>query len=316
MMQWRSNPVAIASQEESISMVKLTRYEGNPILKAEPQNPWEAHSVFNAAAVLKDGKVYLFYRACDRPNSERYVSSIGLATSDDGFHFARAPGPAYAAQDHSETRGVEDPRITLVEGKYRMLYTAWDGRYPRVAMAESDDLLHWKRYGIILPHLDNKDSAIFSEKIGGRYCLIHREPPSMWLAWSDDCYHWGEFEILAKPRPNTWEHSKIGLSGPPVRIPEGWLVVYHGVDKGSVYRQSLMLLDAKNPRRILRQHLEPIIEPEAPYELYGDVKNVVFSCGHIVKGDTFFLYYGGADTVMAVATCPMAAIRAWAQGKD
>jgi predicted GH43/DUF377 family glycosyl hydrolase len=296
-------------------MVRLTRYAGNPILKAEPANPWEAHSVFNAAAVLKNGKVHLFYRACDRPNHERYVSSIGLATSDDGFRFQRGPGPAYAGRDPSETRGVEDPRITLLEGKYRMLYTAWDGRHPRVALAESRDLLCWTRYGILLPHLDNKDSALFSEKIGGRYCLIHREPPNMWLAWSDDGYHWGEFEILAKPRPDTWEHQKIGLSGPPVHIPEGWLVVYHGVDQKSVYRQSLMLLDANDPRRILRQHLEPILQPEADYELYGDVKNVVFSCGHVIKDDSFFLYYGGADTVMAVATCPMADIRAWAQGK-
>jgi len=294
-------------------MVTLTRFAGNPILKAEPKNPWEAHSVFNAAAVLKDGEVYLFYRACDRAFGAAYVSSIGLATSDDGFHFTRVPGWVYQGQDPSESRGVEDPRITLVEGKYRMLYTAYDGRHPRVAMAESDDLLHWTRYGIILPHLNNKDSAIFPAKIGGRYCLIHRDPPNMWLAWSDDCYHWGEFETLARPRPNTWEHRKIGLSGPPLRIPEGWLVVYHGVDAKSVYRQSLMLLDAENPRKIIRQHPEPIIEPQADYELYGDVKNVIFSCGHVVKDDTFFLYYGGADTVMAVATCPLSAVRAWAR---
>ena len=136
----------------------------------------------------------------------------------------------------------------------------------------------------------------------------------MWLAWSDDGYHWGEFEILARPRPNTWEHQKIGLSGPPIRIPEGWLVIYHGVDEKSVYRQSLMLLDAKNPREILRQHLDPIIQPEADYELYGDVKNVVFSCGQVIKDGTFFLYYGGADTVVAVATCPMGDMRAWAAG--
>lgn len=297
-------------------VVRLKRFEGNPILKAEPRNPWEAHSVFNAAAVLKGSKVYLFYRACDRHFREPYVSSIGLAASDDGFRFTRLPGPAYKGQHPSESRGVEDPRITLVEGRYRMLYTAYDGRHPRVAMAESDDLLHWTRYGIILPHLDNKDSAIFPEKIGGRYCLIHREPPNMWLAWSDDLYHWGDFEVLARPRPGTWEQRKIGLSGPPLRIPEGWLVVYHGVDAAGVYRQSLMLLDAEDPRRILRQHAEPVLEPQADYELHGDVPNVVFSCGHVVKGDTFFLYYGGADTVLAVATCPMADLRAWAAGKD
>jgi len=297
-------------------MVKLVRYEGNPILRPEPANPWEAQAVFNAAAVLKDGKVYLIYRAGDLPAGRPYVSSLGLAISEDGFHFERQPGPLYAGQDASETRGVEDPRITLVEGTYRMLYTAYDGQHPRLAMAESDDLLHWKRYGIILPHLHNKDSAIFPGKLQGRYCLIHRDPPNMWLAWSSDCYHWGDFEILATPRPGTWEHQKIGLSGPPLRIPEGWLVVYHGVDEQSVYRQSLMLLDADDPRTILRRHDQPIIEPEEDYELCGDVNNVVFSCGQVVKDDTFFFYYGGADTVMAVATCPMADIRAWAQGED
>jgi len=293
-------------------MVRLRRFAGNPILKAEPANPWEERAVFNAGAVLKDGKVHMIYRAVSRD----YTSSLGLALSEDGYHFERVPGPLYAGTDPSESRGVEDPRITFIDGRYRMLYTAYDGKHPRVAMAESDDLIHWKRYGIILPHLHNKDSALFPEKIGGRYCLIHREPPNMWLAWSDECYHWGDFEVLARPRPNTWEHSKIGLSGPPVRIAEGWLVVYHGVDENSVYRQSLMLLDLENPRKILRQHLEPIIEPTEPYELCGDVDNVVFSCGHVVKDDTFLFYYGGADTVMAVATCPMAEIRAWAQGKD
>jgi len=292
-------------------MLRLRRFPGNPILEANPRHQWEERAVFNAAAVRKNGTICLIYRAVN----EDYVSSLGLAVSRDGLRFHRLAKPVYVGQDPSESRGVEDPRITFIDGKYRMLYTAYDGRYPRVALAESPDLLRWQRVGIVLPHLHNKDSAIFPERIGGRYCMVHRDLPNMWLAWSDDLRNWGEFEVIATPRPRSWEEEKIGLSGPPTRIPEGWLLLYHGVDRHKVYRQGAMLLDPGNPRRVIRRTTEPILEPETDYELHGDVPNVVFSCGHVVLGDTLLFYYAGADTVICLATCPMAEIRAWAQGR-
>jgi len=293
-------------------MVKLKRHNAGPILTPRPENPWEQRAVFNAAAVEKDGKVYLLYRAADHP----YVSRIGLAISPDGYTITeRYPRPVLEPQDPSESRGVEDPRVTFLDGRYRMLYTAYDGTMYRVAMAESDDLLHWERRGIVLPDMLNKDAALFPQKIDGSFCMVHRLAPNMWLAWSNDLIHWHRMEILAKPRPGMWDSVRIGLSGPPIHTPEGWVVIYHGVDDCGVYRQGIMLLDLEDPRRVVRRQDEPILEPETDYERNGDMPNVVFSCGHIIRSQTLILYYGAADTVIAIATCPMGEILDWARGE-
>ena len=294
-------------------MVQLRRHPSNPILEPKPEHPWEERAVFNAAAAEKDGKVHIVYRAAGRP----YVSRLGLAISPDGYTISeRLPHPIYEPQDPSESRGVEDPRITCLDGRYYMLYTAYDGHMYCVAMAESDDLVHWQRRGIVLPDMLNKDAALFPRKIDGSFCMGHRLAPNMWLAWSDDCCHWYRMEVLAQPRPGTWDSVRIGLSGPPIHTPEGWVVLYHGVDPQGVYRQGIMLLDLDDPRRVVRRQDEPILEPETDYELHGDVPNVVFSCGHVVRDDTLIVYYGGADTVIGIATCPMGEIRDWARGKN
>jgi len=277
------------------------RYAGNPVLKPNPFHDWEALNVFNAAIVYHNGLFHMLYRAqgCD------YVSYIGYAVSEDGYNWSRLDKPVLCPANEFETRGVEDPRITMFDGKFYMTYTAYSPIGVRVSMAESENLITWKRLGILIPDENNKDTALFPQKIGGRYCLLHRREPDIWLAYSDDLLHWTDHEKIMGPVANTWEHTKIGISGPPMLTEQGWLLIYHGVDQGKVYRQGVALLDLANPAKVKGRCGMPILEPDEPWEIKGDVPNVVFSCGQAIKEGVVYLYYGGADRVMAVATAPL-----------
>ena len=280
-------------------MSLLTRYPGNPILMPNPHNPWEALNVFNAAVIKHNGLIHMLYRA----QGLDYVSSIGYAASEDGFHWARLDQPVLSPANAYETRGVEDPRLTYLEGKFYMTYTAYSPLGVRVSLAESANLISWKRLGILLPDEDNKDTALFPEKIGGRYCLLHRREPDIWLAYSDDLLHWTDHQPVMAPLAGGWQQKKIGIAGTPTRVETGWLLLYHAVDAGNVYRLGAALLDAHVPATVLARLDSFILEPSETWEIKGDVPQVVFSCGHIVKDGVLYVYYGGADRVMALATC-------------
>lgn len=292
--------------------MRLERVSDQPILSPRQDVPWESAAVFNTAAVFEDGVFHLFYRAVEHRPGAPNRSCIGHAWGADGIHFERADepalayGPREATGNDFETQGVEDPRVTKIGDTFHMLYTAYDGTTAQVACATSTDLERWKRRGLIIPYslFDcwNKDAALFPERIGGRYAVIHRPEPDMCLSFSDDLANWTDHVRFLKPRPGVaWEARKIGLSGPPMRTDAGWLVVYHGVDANAVYRQGLCLLDLHDPSRVLRRTDEPILEPELPWELEGHVPNVVFSCGSLLFGTELWLYYGGADTVIGLA---------------
>ena len=158
---------------------------------------------------------------------------------------------------------------------------------------------------IIPPH--NKDCALFEETIGGKYMALHR-PSSpelggnyIWLAESPDLEHWGRHHCIAHTRPGLWDSARIGAGAAPIRTDRGWLVIYHGADKNHRYCLGAMLLDLKNPSRVLARGQEPIMEPVAEYEKTGFFGNVVFTNGHLVDGDTVTLYYGASDTVICGA---------------
>lgn len=289
----------------------LKRYPGNPILKPKPLNDWEALNVFNAAAVHYNGLFHMLYRA----QGVDYVSHIGYAVSEDGFDWSRLDKPVLSPATKFEARGVEDPRVTRIGDTFYMLYTAYSPHGIRVSLAASKNLIAWERLGIVLPDENNKDAGIFPERIGGRYCLLHRRPPDIWLAYSDDLLGWTDHQIVMRPRPNTWEHTKVGLAGSPVRIEHGWLLIYHAVDANFVYRLGVALLDADDPSAVLYRSEDCILEPRETWEFKGDVPRVVFSCGQVVHDEMLYVYYGGADRVMAVATCPLADMMAFVTGK-
>ncbi|HBA83409.1 MAG TPA: glycosidase [Verrucomicrobia bacterium] len=183
----------------------------------------------------------------------------------------------------------------------------------RTGLASTTDFKTWHRLGPITPAtVDDRDAILFPEQISGRFFMTHRpvswigkeygcSKPSIWLSSSTDLLDWNEHRVLAQPAFD-WESEKIGGSTPPIRTPKGWLMLYHGVDKKKVYRVGAMLLDLKNPAKVIARLPTPILEPETDYEKNGLVKNVVFPCGNIVIKGILFVYYGGADTCCCVAT--------------
>jgi len=292
--------------------VKLHRYAGNPILKPKGEHPWESLNVFNAAVVYDNGLSHMLYRA----QGVDYVSTIGYAVSADGFDWLRLDRPVLEPENEFETKGVEDPRITRIGDTFYMAYTAYSDHGTRVSLATSKNLIVWERLGIILPGEDNKDAALFPEKIGGRYVLLHRRPPEIWLAHSDDLLHWTEHQVIMRPQPETWEHLKIGIAGPPEKTDHGWLLIYHAVDADKVYRLGVALLDLADPAKVIRRQEEPILEPEEEWELHGDVPNVVFSCGQVMMDGALRVYYGGADRVIGVAMADKEQVQAFLKGMD
>lgn len=294
-------------------MFKLRRLSEQPILEPNPNNQWEQAAVFNCGVTYHDGRVHMFYRAADRdfaaladenPDpSKRFVSSIGYAVSADGINFEREPEPIFVGEGLQEAWGVEDPRISRIGNTFYMLYTAFGGRDwddHRIAMACSRDMRKWERHGVLLDE-PNKDAGLLEEKVDGRYMLFHRRMPHIWVAFSSDLKHWEDHQIIMETIPGGWEELKIGIAGQPIRIAQGYLMIYHAVDRHKTYRLGAALLDGEDPTKVVRRLPEPILEPELEWEKEGFVPNVVFSCGQVVKDDFLYVYYGAADRVIGVA---------------
>jgi predicted GH43/DUF377 family glycosyl hydrolase len=298
------------------------RHKLNPILTAADW-PYPINSVFNAGAtLLPDGTTLLLCRVEDR----RGLSHLCVARSVNGVDdWQIDPRPTLLPDpDHypEELWGIEDPRITYVPelNKYAIVYTAFTRGGPGVALALTEDFSHFERYGMIMSPED-KDAALFPHRIGGSWALIHR-PVSylgghMWISYSPDLRHWGSHKLMLEARRGGWwDANKIGLSSPPIETPQGWLVIYHGVRQtaaGSLYRLGLALFDLQTPESCLKRSDEWVFGPEAPYEQHGDVGYVVFPCGATVApdGDTLHLYYGAADTSIALATGSVRALLEW-----
>lgn len=291
--------------------MKLKRYQGNPILLPQTLHDWEALNVFNPAVVYYNGLFHMLYRA----QRFDFISSIGYAVSKDGLDWLRLDQPVLEPSNELETKGVEDPRITRIGDTFYMTYTAYSEHGIRVSLAASSNLITWERLGVILPDEDNKDAALFPEQIGERYVMLHRRSPHLWLAFSDNLQNWTDHQIIMRPRPGTWDSFKIGAAGPPIKTDQGWLLIYHGVDKNYVYRLGIALLNLNDPRVVIKRQEKPILEPEEEWELYGDVPNVVFSCGQVMTDDVLYVYYGGADKVIGLATADRKQIFTFMEGK-
>ncbi|HPO83045.1 MAG TPA: glycosidase [bacterium] len=283
--------------------MRLIRYPGNPVLK--PAYIWEEGGVFNAGAVYHNGLFHLLYRAVYGENR----SNIGYAVSRDGFHFFRLDKPVFEHKGDHETFGAEDPRITKIGDTFYMLYTAYSEIGVRVSLASTKNFIAWTRYGVVLPDVDDKDAVLFPEKINNKYVMLHRIHPDIWIAYSDDLIHWNGHRVIMTPRKGYWDSEKIGAGAPPIKTEKGWLIFYHGVDGDNVYRLGVALLDLEDPSIVLKRQEEPVLEPEKYYELEGIVPNVVFTCGAVEVNDTYYVYYGGGDYVIGVATVKKEEVR-------
>ncbi|MHB1037830.1 MAG: glycoside hydrolase family 130 protein [Pirellulales bacterium] len=289
------------------------RHPANPILSAKDW-PYMVNTIFNAGATrLADGSTLLLCRVEDR-RGVSHLSSARSANGVNGWTVDSAPTLLPDAAEYpEETWGIEDPRITFVAelNKYVVVYTAYSPGGPGVSVALTEDFHGFERLGQILPPED-KDAALFPRRIGPHWALIHRpygpQGGHIWISYSPDLRHWGSHKLILRSRRGAWwDAAKIGLAVPPIETPEGWLLVYHGIREtaaGCLYRVGLALLDLHTPEHCLRRGDAWVFGPEAPYERFGDVDNVVFPCGYTLEpdGDTVNLYYGGADSCIALAT--------------
>ncbi len=314
---------------------KLNRHNKNPLIAPSAHNSWEAFTTFNAAALYADEKFHIVYRA----QGHDYVSVLGYASSKDGYSVdEKLDTPIYHPREYFEFvgeevaadpskvamkymsgggyGGCEDPRLTLIDGKVYMTYVAFDGiNPPRVALTsiELENFLtknwQWERPVLISPpDVVDKNAVIFPEKVQGKYVIMHRIFPDILIDFVDslnfDGTSWLEGQHKIMPRPDKWDSRKIGAGPPPLKTKDGWLLIYQSVgnqDPGK-YKIGAMLLDLEDPTKVLYRSNNPILEPETWYENEGFKAGVVYPCGAVIKDNILFVYYGGADSHVCVAT--------------
>lgn len=312
--------------------LRLKRARHNPLITPKIKNNWESFNTFNPAAVYDDGKVHILYRA----QGYDYVSVLGYAASRDGVHIdERLDNPAYIPSesfeniDHTKPfhvarnymsgggyGGCEDPRITKIDNRFYLTYVAFDGMNPpRITLTSisADNFLNkrflWERPVLISPPgVVDKSAVIFPEKIHGKYVIMHRIYPDILIDFVDslnfDGTYWLKCQYKISPRKNKWDSRKIGAGAPPLRTKYGWLLIYQSVgeqDPGR-YKIGAMLLDLKDPTKVLHRSQSPILEPVASYENDGFKAGVIYPCGAVIIDKTLYVYYGSADSYVCAAT--------------
>lgn len=309
------------------SPIVLLKSEQNPIISPKAENGWEAWQTFNPGAIALDGKLHFLYRAMGGDGLSRF----GYASSDDGFYVNdRLSYPVYEHKvgqrpyfnvfsyfSGGSFGGAEDPRLVRVdeEDTLYMTYTACDGGL-RVALTsiKIDDFLNkkwkWKPLQLIsLPNEVHKNWLIFPEKINGKYAILHSIKPNIQIEYVDSL-EFGDTDYVESfwggpQRKNCWDKWLRGAGAPPLKTPYGWLLFYHAMDNDwSKYKVGAMLLDLKDPTKILCRSKAPVLEPEEHYENNGYKPGVVYVSGAVVKDGTLLVYYGGADSHVCVAHAP------------
>lgn len=298
----------------------FSRYEGNPIIR--PDNVyWRSLCTFNPGAIELKGVIYILFRAM----SEDMTSTLGLAISKNGLDVDEILNePIYFPRENFENKlrpghsGCEDPRLVIIDERILMFYTAYDGIHPpRVAFSwiYVDDFLemkwNWTTPKLVSPpDIDDKDACIIPQRLNEGFFFIHRSGGvNMVYDYIQDLDDIDPTRLksyrLIGPRRGLWDCKKVGLASPPLKVSEGWLTFYHGVSDDNTYRVGAVLLDQNNPSRVLSRTLSPLLSPEEWYEQKGYVDNVVFPCGALIRDEMVYLYYGGADKYVCVATAPL-----------
>ena len=295
----------------------LKRYEGNPLITAA-NIPFTCNTVFNGSTAKVGGKYYILLRV----EGQHGYSVFALGRSRNGYDFKidRTPvmAPAEDGPMHKyETSGIEDPRITVIDGTIYIIYTAYSGYGPAMALATTKDFSTFERHGLI-SEPGNKDGLLFPRKVGGRYVRFDRpignDVGRVWVSFSDDLRYWGDSRVVISPRPGYWDTYRVGASCVPIETRNGWLEIYHGVKMtsgGPIYRAGLVLLDLEDPSVVIARSQVPILSPRTEYERVGDVWNVVFPSAAIVEDNgEVKVYYGAADTAICVATTRLSKLAA------
>jgi predicted GH43/DUF377 family glycosyl hydrolase len=323
----------ILEGKDPSSAPTLEKAAHNPIISPVLNHSWEASATFNTAAIDTGDKVHFVYRAMGPENT----SVLGYASSSDGEHIdERAEQPIYGPTEWFETPGrypvinfmsgggyggCEDPRITQIEDKLYMTYVAYNGcDHPRVALTSIDveDFVQkrWNKWAkprvISSAGVVNKNCVIFPEKINGKFVVMHRIFPNVLIDYVDDMEALGSETFLEghhaiSPRDDAWDSRKLGAGAPPIRTNDGWLLIYQAVDDRDPgkYKIGAMLLDLDHPEKVLYRSNTPILEPTHWYENEGFKAGVAYPCGAVIRENRLYVYYGGADTFIAVASAQL-----------
>jgi predicted GH43/DUF377 family glycosyl hydrolase len=302
--------------------ILFTRYSLNPILTAKDW-PYSINSVFNAGAtLLPDGSTLLLCRVEDRRGHSHLCAARSVNGVNNWVIDTEPSMPALPELYPEEVWGIEDPRVTFVPelDQYAVVYTSYSRGGPGVSLALTKDFRTYERFGVIMTP-DDKDAALMPRRINGFWALIHRPMTPLgahiWISYSPDLRHWGSHKLMLEARRGGWwDANKIGLSPPPIETPRGWLMIYHGVRRtpsSSIYRLGLALFDLEEPEKCLVRGDSWMFAPEAEYERRGDVQDVVFPCGYTIAadGDTINLYYGAADSSIALAHGSIRCLLTW-----
>lgn len=314
--------------------LRLNRHDGNPIVTPNIDNAWESKATFNPSAVYDGAKVHLVYRAIGSDDS----SVIGYGSSGDGLGIdERISHPVYAKLTPFQKAGkdvvmspvlycsgggwnggCEDPRLTLIDDRVYMTYTAFDSwNSVRIALTSialldlQNKQWQWKKPVFISPPGEiNKNWVIFPEKINGKYAILHSITPDIAIEYVDSLDGFdGETFVKSSykskaPYRDSWDSWVRGVGPAPLKTKYGWLVLYHAMDVNDPNRYKLgaLILDEKEPTKILYRSTIPVLEPDEYYENEGFKAGVVYSCGAVVKDGQLIVYYGGADTVVCAAS--------------
>lgn len=286
----------------------VKRYPGNPIIT--PAMIPGANAVFNSSVVrFGDGYVSIL-----RVESREGYQTMRLAWSDDGIRFDVETDPVLMPEEEpflTYEEAIYDPRITRIDDTYYICYAA-ENRYGcQVSVSKTDDFRHFHKVAIA-SEPTNRNMVLFPEKIGGMYARLDRPfqqggQGHIWMSYSPDLEFWGRSRCIMESRRFAWDQGKIGPGAPPIKTPEGWLVIYHGTTprcNGLIYKAGVALLDLEDPSRVIARGKEYIMAPVEDYERVGDVPNVVFVTSAIpdFEKDELKLYYGAADTCFCLAT--------------
>ena len=313
------NPGAVR-QDDRVALLVRVAERPLPVRPGFTGLPrWDANRQITVDWVADDELEFLDSRVICRKSDGlsrlTFTSYLKVFHSRDGVHFTgsgtSAEGAVFLPESALEEFGVEDSRITSLDGRFYITYVAVSRHGVATCLASTEDFRTFTRHGVIFGP-ENKDVVLFPERIAGQYVALHRPSgsagftrPEMWLARSPDLIHWGQHEHLLGVGTG-WDSGRIGAGPPPIRVPEGWLVIYHGNARPSrpgevgVYSALAMLLAHDDPSRILARGMAPLLEPETDFEREGFVPNVVFPTGIVTEGSALHVYYGAGDTCSAV----------------
>jgi predicted GH43/DUF377 family glycosyl hydrolase len=294
--------------------------DNGPVLTPSASG-FDSYAAYNPAVAYRDNTFYMFYRA-QSLSGDTSISRIGMATSTNGINWTKDNNPVISPTEWYESAGCEDPRVAEIDNTYWMTYTAYDGSMARLALAKSYDLENWVKVGLAFPGMGwsdvggttgwSKSGAIIPEKINGEYYMYFEGMPGggdLFYATSEDLVNWVVKDRVLERRRGYFDALTIEPGPTPIILDNGILVIYNSLNKqlgnGGKLTTGWVIFSKDDPTKIIARCDSPFLVPELSWETSGQTPNVVFAEGLVEVNNTWYLYYGAADTVVGLETAPV-----------